>query len=91
MATRLAMDGLLTVLYGSILRNNPSRPDWPERDRFLLSKGHGASGLYRFRRLGASDRLNHLVGSQAFPRACLAGDLVEAVAALAAVDNPRRG
>jgi transketolase len=37
---------LLAVLYGQILRIDPSRPDWPERDRFVLSKGHACAGLY---------------------------------------------
>jgi transketolase len=37
---------LLAVLYGKILRLEPSQPDWPERDRFILSKGHACAGLY---------------------------------------------
>jgi transketolase len=37
---------LLAVLYGQILRIDPSRPDSPERDRFVLSKGHACAGLY---------------------------------------------
>jgi len=37
---------LLAVLYGQVLRIDPSRPDWPERDRFVLSKGHACAGLY---------------------------------------------
>jgi len=40
------MAELLAVLYGKVLRVNPSRPDWPERDRFILSKGHGCAALY---------------------------------------------
>src|SRR3990170_4834610 len=44
--TSLSMADLLAVLYGSVLRVDPRRPDWPDRDRFLLSKGHGAAGLY---------------------------------------------
>lgn len=42
----LSMADLLAVLYGGILQIDPARPDWPDRDRFLLSKGHGAAGLY---------------------------------------------
>ncbi len=42
----LSMAELLAVLYGKVLRVNPSRPDWPERDRFILSKGHGCAALY---------------------------------------------
>src|SRR5262249_10099108 len=41
-----SMADLLAVLYGSILRVEPARPDWSERDRFILSKGHGAAALY---------------------------------------------
>jgi transketolase len=37
---------LFAVLYYSQLRIDPRRPDWPERDRFVLSKGHAAIGLY---------------------------------------------
>jgi transketolase len=40
-----AMD-LLTVLYFHTLRIRPHEPDWPDRDRFILSKGHSAIGLY---------------------------------------------
>ncbi len=41
------MSELLAVLYGGgLLRVDPARPDWPERDRFILSKGHGCAGLY---------------------------------------------
>jgi len=42
----LSMVDLLAVLYGSILRLDPEQPDWPERDRFILSKGHAAAALY---------------------------------------------
>ncbi len=41
-----SMADLLAVLYGGILRVNPREPDWPDRDRFILSKGHGAAGVY---------------------------------------------
>ncbi len=37
---------LLAVLYYHQLRLDPLRPDWPDRDRFVLSKGHAAIGLY---------------------------------------------
>jgi transketolase len=40
------MAELLAVLYSGVLRVDPARPDWPERDRFILSKGHGCAGLY---------------------------------------------
>jgi len=37
---------ILAALYFHYLRLDPARPDWPERDRFLLSKGHVAPILY---------------------------------------------
>jgi transketolase len=37
---------LLAVLYGQILRLDPSQPNDSERDRFILSKGHACAGLY---------------------------------------------
>jgi len=37
---------LLAVLYDKILRVDPSCPQWSDRDRFILSKGHGCAGLY---------------------------------------------
>jgi transketolase len=37
---------IVTALYWRILRHQPSNPRWPERDRFILSKGHAAPVLY---------------------------------------------
>ena len=42
----LSMADILTVLYWKTLSIDPARPDWAERDRFFLSKGHGAAILY---------------------------------------------
>lgn len=42
----LSAADLLAVLYGSVLRVDPVRPDWDGRDRFILSKGHAAAALY---------------------------------------------
>jgi len=42
----LSAADLLAVLYGRVLRVDPSRADWPERDRFVLSKGHAAAAIY---------------------------------------------
>ncbi|NJN81472.1 MAG: transketolase [Caldilineaceae bacterium] len=44
--TCFSMADLLAVLYGHVLRIDPGQPDWPARDRFILSKGHGAAILY---------------------------------------------
>lgn len=38
---------IVTALYfGGVLRHDPERPDWPQRDRFVLSKGHGVPVQY---------------------------------------------
>jgi transketolase len=37
---------VLRVLYDDILRYRSSEPQWPGRDRFILSKGHGCLALY---------------------------------------------
>jgi len=37
---------ILVTLYFKILRHDPQNPCWPERDRFILSKGHAAPVLY---------------------------------------------
>jgi transketolase len=37
---------ILVYLYHAHLRIDPSRPDWPERDWMVFSKGHGAPALY---------------------------------------------
>lgn len=44
--TCLSMADLLAVLYFSVLRIDPKNPLMPDRDRFILSKGHGAAILY---------------------------------------------
>lgn len=37
---------ILTALYFSVIKVKPEAPSWPERDRFILSKGHAAGALY---------------------------------------------
>src|SRR5215213_3559760 len=42
----LSVTDILVTLFGGVLRVDPARPDLPERDRFILSKGHCAGALY---------------------------------------------
>jgi len=42
----LSMAELLAVLYTRILRVDPANPKKPDRDRFILSKGHGGAAVY---------------------------------------------
>ena len=37
---------ILTALYFRVMRHDPQHPAWPDRDRFILSKGHACPGLY---------------------------------------------
>lgn len=42
----LSATDILTALYFKVMRHDPKNPKWPDRDRFILSKGHAAPGLY---------------------------------------------
>ncbi|MCO5207105.1 MAG: transketolase, partial [Anaerolineae bacterium] len=41
-----ATDIVTALYFGGVLRYRPGEPDWPERDRFIMSKGHAAPLLY---------------------------------------------
>lgn len=42
----LSLIEIINTLYSSVMRHDPSNPNWDERDIFILSKGHGCLGLY---------------------------------------------
>ena len=42
----LSVADILAVLYGSVLHIDPKRPQWADRDRLIMSKGHAAAILY---------------------------------------------
>ena len=42
----LSIADIMAVLYGRFLRVNPAAPKHPERDRFILSKGHACVAVY---------------------------------------------
>lgn len=54
----MGMADAAIVLWTKFLRHNPADPDWPDRDRFVLSAGHGSMLLYA---------LLHLSGYRDFP------------------------
>jgi transketolase len=41
-----AVEFVTALYFGGFLRYDPARPDWPDRDRFILSKGHGVPVQY---------------------------------------------
>ncbi|MBC7280630.1 transketolase [Hoeflea sp.] len=49
----MGMADVATVLFNRFIHIDPSMPDWPDRDRFVLSAGHGSMLIYA---------LHHLVG-----------------------------
>lgn len=42
----LSVSDILATLFFGVLKLNPAEPLWPDRDRFILSKGHCAAALY---------------------------------------------
>jgi transketolase len=42
----MGMADIATVLWGQFLKFDPAEPNWPDRDRFILSNGHGSMLLY---------------------------------------------
>ena len=46
LASALSCMDIVALLYHSVLRVDPRRPNWEDRDRFILSKGHAAAALY---------------------------------------------
>src|SRR5437868_6184355 len=42
----MGMADIATVLFTQFLKFDPTAPDWPDRDRFVLSAGHGSMLLY---------------------------------------------
>jgi len=53
--TAMALAPLAHVLYTRVLRHDPAAPDWPDRDRFVLSAGHASILLYSALHLSGYD------------------------------------
>src|SRR5712692_914780 len=51
----MGMADIAEVLWRHYLRFNPSNPEWPNRDRFVLSNGHGCMLLYALLHLTGFD------------------------------------
>src|SRR5262249_56244548 len=52
----LSIADILAVLYGSVLRVDPKRPDWPDRDRFIRSEERRVGKEWRARWEGGAVR-----------------------------------
>ena len=44
----MGMADVATVLFSKFINIDPLNPDWPDRDRFVLSAGHGSMLIYAF-------------------------------------------
>ena len=51
----MGMADIAEVLWNDYLRHNPANPDWPNRDRFVLSNGHGSMLIYSLLHLSGYD------------------------------------
>lgn len=51
----MGMADIAEVLWNDVLEHNPENPDWPNRDRFVLSNGHGSMLLYSLLHLTGYD------------------------------------
>ena len=51
----MGMADIAEVLWNDFLRHNPTNPKWPDRDRFVLSNGHGSMLLYSLLHLTGYD------------------------------------
>ena len=51
----MGMADIAVALWGGHLRHNPANPDWPDRDRFVLSNGHGSMLIYALLHLSGYD------------------------------------
>ncbi|MCF7921438.1 MAG: transketolase, partial [Candidatus Marinimicrobia bacterium] len=51
----LGMADVATVLWTQFLKFNPENPEWPDRDRFVLSAGHGSMLIYSLLHLAGYD------------------------------------
>ena len=51
----MGMADIMEVLWRHFLRHDPSDPNWPDRDRFVLSNGHASMVLYSVLHLSGYD------------------------------------
>ena len=54
----LGMADAATVLFTKFMKHNPADPDWADRDRFVLSAGHGSMLVYSLLHLTGYDSVS---------------------------------
>src|SRR4029078_10986749 len=54
----LAMAPAAYALFARVMKHDPSAPAWPDRDRFVLSAGHGSMLLYSVLHLLGYEKMN---------------------------------
>jgi transketolase len=57
----MGMADIAQVLYSEFLQHNPQNPNWPNRDRFIMSNGHGSMLPYSLLHLSGYDIQRPLV------------------------------
>jgi transketolase len=65
----MGMADVATVLFEKHLNFDPKAPNWPDRDRFILSAGHGSMLLYSLMYLTGSTRLRTSASGAQRPQA----------------------
>jgi transketolase len=65
----MGMADVAAVLFGEYLKFDAARPDWADRDRFILSAGHGSMLLYGLLHLTGYERPNRADLAQPMRRA----------------------
>ena len=63
----MGMADIAEVLWNDYLKHNPENPEWADRDRFILSNGHGSADLFPAapQRLRSVDRRSEKLPSAA--------------------------
>src|SRR6056300_1006281 len=54
----MGMADVATVLFNDFMKFNPQDPNWPDRDRFVLSAGHGSMLIYSLLHLTGYDSIS---------------------------------
>ena len=79
-----AVEILVSLYFGGHLRHDPKNPQWPDRDRFILSKGHACPVLYSVMAEAGYMPVDQLNTSASWARSTRATPIVRFIPALEA-------